>query len=42
MGALRDQVDRDMVLRGMSPRMRESYLHAVRGLAKHYPSAPTR
>jgi integrase/recombinase XerD len=40
MGALRDQMDKDMVLRGMSPRTRESYLHAVRGLAKHYRRRP--
>ena len=40
MGALREQMDKDMVLRGMSPRTRESYLHAVRGLAKHYHQRP--
>lgn len=40
MGALREQMDKDMVLRGMSPRTRESYLYAVRGLAKHYHKSP--
>lgn len=40
MGALREQMDKDMVLRGMSPRTRESYLYAVRGLAKHYRKSP--
>ena len=40
MGALRDQMDKDMVLRGMSPRTRESYLYAVRGLAKYYRKSP--
>lgn len=40
MGALREQMDKDMVLRGMSPRTRESYLYAVKGLAKHYHQSP--
>jgi integrase/recombinase XerD len=40
MGALREQMDKDMVLRGMSPRTRESYLHAVKGLAKYYHKSP--
>jgi|ERR1700682_3463043 len=40
MGALREQMDKDMVLRGMSPRTRESYLYAVRGLAKYYRKSP--
>jgi integrase/recombinase XerD len=40
MGALREQMDKDMVLRGMSPRTRESYLYAVKGLAKHYRRSP--
>lgn len=40
MGALREQMDKDMVLRGMSPRTRESYLYAVRGLAKYYHRSP--
>jgi integrase/recombinase XerD len=40
MGALREQMDKDMVLRGMSLRTRESYLYAVRGLAKHYRKSP--
>jgi hypothetical protein len=36
MGALRKQMDADMVVRGMSVRTRESYLAAVAGLAKYY------
>ena len=40
MGALREQMDRDMVLRGMSPRTRESYLAAVAGMAKFYRRSP--
>jgi site-specific recombinase XerD len=40
MGALREQMDKDMVLRGRSPRTRETYLYAVRGLAKHYRKSP--
>lgn len=40
MGALREQMERDMVLRGMSPRTRESYLAAVAGMAKFYRSSP--
>ncbi|TCV82689.1 tyrosine-type recombinase/integrase [Sulfurirhabdus autotrophica] len=40
MGALREQMDKDMVLRGMSPRTRESYLYVVKGLAKHYHKSP--
>jgi site-specific recombinase XerD len=40
MGALRERMDKDMVLRGMSPRTRETYLYAVRGLAKHYRKSP--
>src|SRR5438067_13896831 len=35
MGALRKQMDGDLVVRGMSLRTRESYLGAVAGLAKH-------
>ena len=36
MGALREQMDRDMVLRGMSPRTGESYLSAVAAMAKFF------
>lgn len=42
MTPLRQQMDKDMVLRGMSPRTREAYLGAVYGLAKHYRRAPDR
>ncbi|MCC6473896.1 MAG: site-specific integrase [Burkholderiales bacterium] len=40
MGALRKQMDGDLVVRGMSVRTREAYLGAVRGLAKHYGRRP--
>jgi site-specific recombinase XerD len=40
MGALREQMDRDMVLRGMSPRTGESYLSAVAAMAKFYRRSP--
>jgi site-specific recombinase XerD len=40
MGALRKQMDADMVVRGMSVRTRESYLAAVAGLAKYYGRSP--
>ena len=40
MGALRQQMDQDMVLRGMSARTRESYLNAVAGMAKFYRRSP--
>jgi integrase/recombinase XerD len=40
MGALRERMDKDMVLRGMAARTRESYLAALVGLAKHYHKAP--
>jgi site-specific recombinase XerD len=40
MGALRKQMDADMVVRGMSARTRESYLAAVAGLAKYYGRSP--
>lgn len=40
MGALRERMDKDMVLRGMSERTRESYLYAVKALAKHYWRSP--
>jgi len=37
---LREQMDDAMVLRGFALRTRESYLAAVKGLAKHYRRAP--
>ena len=40
MTPLRQQMEQDMVLRGMSPRTREAYLGAVFGLAKYYRRAP--
>lgn len=40
MGALRERMKEEMVLRGMSPRTQESYLGAVAALAKHYGCAP--
>lgn len=42
MGALRDQMDADLVIRGMSVRTREAYLGAVAQLAKHYRRRPDR
>jgi site-specific recombinase XerD len=42
MGALRRQMDGDLVVRGMSVRTREAYLGAVAGLAKHYARRPDR
>src|SRR5437879_1791989 len=42
MGALRKQMDGDLVVRGMSVRTREAYLRAVAGLAKHYGRRPDR
>ncbi len=42
MGALRKQMDGDLVVRGMSVRTREAYLGAVAGLAKHYGRGPDR
>jgi integrase/recombinase XerD len=40
MGALRKQMDGDLVVRGMSVRTREAYLGAVAGLAKYYARGP--
>jgi len=40
MGALRQRMDQDMVLRGMSVRTRETYISAVVGLAKYYHKSP--
>jgi site-specific recombinase XerD len=42
MGALRKQMDGDLVVRGMSVRTRQAYLGAVAGLAKHYGRRPDR
>ncbi len=42
MGALRKQMDGDLVVRGMAVRTREAYLGAVAGLAKHYGRRPDR
>jgi len=39
MGALREQMERQMVLRRMSVRTRQSYSAAVAQLAKHYRAA---
>ena len=40
MTELRNRMDEAMVLRGFSPRTRESYLACVRALAKHYRQPP--
>ena len=40
MTELRNRMDEAMVLRGFSPRTRESYLACVRALAKHYRQSP--
>ena len=40
MTELRNRMDEAMVLRGFSPRTRESYLACVRALAKHYRKPP--
>ena len=40
MGALRKQMDDDMVLRGMAERTRETYLSAVAAMAKFYHRSP--
>jgi len=42
MGALREQMDGDLVVRGMSVRTREAYLGAVAQLAKYYRRSPDR
>lgn len=42
MGALRKQMDGDLVVRGMAVRTREAYLGAVAGLAKYYRRRPDR
>ena len=40
MGKLRERMQEEMVLRGMSVRTQESYLAAVVALTKHYGCAP--
>lgn len=40
MGELRERMQQDLVLRGMSPRTQKSYLAAVRGLAQYYHQQP--
>ncbi len=40
MGALRKQMDDDMVVRGMAERTRETYLSAVAAMAKYYQRSP--
>lgn len=42
MGALRKQMDGDLVVRGRAVRTREAYLGAVAGLAKYYGRRPDR
>lgn len=42
MGALRKQMEGDLVVRGMAVRTREAYLGAVAGLAKYYVQRPDR
>lgn len=42
MGALRKQMDGDLVVRGMAVRTREAYVGAVAGLAKYYGRRPDR
>jgi len=40
MGELRERMEHDLVVRGMSPRTQEAYLAAVKGLAQHYHQRP--
>ena len=40
MGALRKQMEADMVLRGLAFRTRKSYLESVASLAKFYGRSP--
>jgi integrase/recombinase XerD len=40
MGELRERMQHDLVVRGMSPRTQEAYLAAVKGLAPHYRQRP--
>jgi len=40
MGELRERMQHDLVVRGMSPRTQEAYLAAVKGLAQYYHQPP--
>src|SRR6266487_4309293 len=40
MGELRERMQHDLVVRGLSPRTQEAYLAAVRGLVQHYRQRP--
>jgi integrase/recombinase XerD len=40
MGELRERMQHDLVVRGMSPRTQEAYMAAVKGLAQHYRQRP--
>ena len=40
MRELRDRMEQDLILHGMSPRTQQSYLAAVRGLATYYHHQP--
>ena len=40
MGELRERMQHDLVVRGMSPRTQEAYLAAVKGLAQYYHQRP--
>ncbi len=42
MGELRDRMNRDMIVRGLADRTRESYLEAVTGLVKFHRRSPDR
>ena len=42
MGTLREQMESDLVVRGMSERTREAYVGAVAKLAKYYGRSPDR
>ena len=42
MSALRKQMEADMVLRGLSPRTRTSYLESIASFAKFYGRSPER
>lgn len=42
MGTLREQMENDLVVRGISERTREAYIGAVKKLAKHYGRSPDR
>jgi hypothetical protein len=36
MGELRERMEHDLIVRGLSERTREAYVGAVRGVAKYY------